>query len=67
MGVITNIYSEVVFSFDAVASVDVYLPAGKDKANLIFCQGGGGGGLWVVLNKFEQKSRGWRQIIVFFQ
>ena len=22
--------------------MDVYLPAGKDKANLIFCQGGGG-------------------------
>ena len=28
------------FSFDAVASVDVYLPAGKDKANLIFLPGG---------------------------
>ena len=30
------------FSFDAVASVDVYLPARKDKANLIFLPGGGG-------------------------
>ena len=28
------------FSFDAVASVDVNLPAGKDKANLIFLPGG---------------------------
>ena len=35
--------------------MDVYLPAGKDKANLIFLPGGG---LWVVQNKFEQKSRG---------
>ena len=37
--------------------MDVYLPARKDKANLIFLPGGGGG-LWVVQNKFEQKSRG---------
>ena len=36
--------------------MDVYLPAGKDKANLIFLPGGGG--LWVVQNKFDQKSRG---------
>ena len=35
--------------------MDVYLPAGKDKANLIFLPGEG---LWVVQNKFEQKSRG---------
>ena len=34
--------------------MDIYLPAGKDKANLIFLPWG----LWVVQNKFEQKSRG---------
>ena len=34
----------VFFSFDAVASVDVYLLAGKDKANLIFLPGGAVGG-----------------------
>ena len=54
MGVLTNIYFQVFFSFNAVASVEVYLPAGKDKANLIFLPGG----LWVVQDKFEQKSRG---------
>ena len=46
MGVLTNIYFYFFFPFDVVASVDVYLPAGKDKANLIFLPGGGAvGGL----------------------
>ena len=42
--------------------MDVYLPAGKDKANLIFCQGGCG---WFKTN-LNKKVGGEGKLFFFF-